>query len=93
MGMSTRLGCAIGLLSKPNHCWVSLPTSRENVKGRYRQQAQLGHDAPLTLSTYGHVIDELEDAPRAQAEDAIREGRRSWCVTGVPESPADGVVG
>ncbi len=25
---------------------------------------QLGHDAKLTLSTYGHVIDELEDAPR-----------------------------
>ena len=32
---------------------------------------QLGHDAQLTLSTYGHVIDELEDAPRIAAEDAI----------------------
>ena len=26
---------------------------------------QLGHGAGLTLSTYGHVSDELEDAPRS----------------------------
>jgi hypothetical protein len=26
---------------------------------------QLGHDARLTLSTYGHVIDELEAPPRS----------------------------
>jgi integrase len=32
---------------------------------------QLGHDARLTLTTYGHVIDELEDAPRQDA-------RRFW---------------
>jgi integrase len=29
---------------------------------------ELGHDARLTLSTYGHVIDELEDLPRIDAE-------------------------
>ena len=60
---------------------------------------QLGHDAALTLSTYGHVIDELDDAPRIAAEDAIgprarpvchrcatRRGRR--CVTHTPsETP------
>ena len=44
---------------------------------------QLGHDAKLTLSTYGHVIDEFEDAPRVPAEDAIRAARRGPCVTGV----------
>ena len=33
---------------------------------------QLGHDARLTLTTYGHVIDELDDAPRMGAEEAIR---------------------
>ena len=32
---------------------------------------QLGHDARLTLSTYGHVIDELDDVPRIDAEAAI----------------------
>jgi integrase len=32
---------------------------------------QLGHDARLTLTRYGHVIDELEDAPRLEAEQAI----------------------
>jgi integrase len=32
---------------------------------------QMGHDAKLTLGTYGHVIEELEDAPRVPAEDAI----------------------
>jgi integrase len=44
---------------------------------------QLGHDAQLTLSTYGHVIDELDEAPRLAAEDAIRQARESSCVTGV----------
>jgi len=36
---------------------------------------QLGHDARLTLSTYGHVIDELEDQPRIDAETAINDAR------------------
>ena len=36
---------------------------------------QLGHDARLTLSTYGHVIDELEHVPRIDAEAAIAEAR------------------
>jgi integrase len=36
---------------------------------------QLGHDARLTLSRYGHVIDELEYQPRISAEDAIRAAR------------------
>ena len=46
---------------------------------------QLGHDAQLTLSTYGHVIDELDDAPRIAAEDAILAGPQRpvwhWCGT------------
>jgi integrase len=33
---------------------------------------QLGHGAHLTLSTYGHVIDELDDAPRQDAEITIQ---------------------
>ncbi len=37
---------------------------------------QLGHSAALTMRTYGHVIDELEDAPRISAEDAILAARR-----------------
>jgi len=36
---------------------------------------QLGHGAELTLGTYGHVMDELEDAPRVEAETAIRAAR------------------
>jgi integrase len=36
---------------------------------------QLGHGAQLTLGTYGHVIDELEDAPHLDAEQAIRAAR------------------
>ena len=42
---------------------------------------QLGHGARLTLDTYGHVIDELEDAPRLPAVDAILEARRSSSMT------------
>ena len=36
---------------------------------------QLGHDARLTLSTYGHVMDELEDSPRLDAQTAIADAR------------------
>jgi ATP-dependent exoDNAse (exonuclease V) alpha subunit len=36
---------------------------------------QLGHEARLTLSRYGHVIDEFEDEPRVDAETAIRRAR------------------
>jgi integrase len=36
---------------------------------------QLGHDARLTLSTYGHVIDELDELPRQDAEAAICAAR------------------
>lgn len=38
---------------------------------------QLGHDARLTLTRYGHVIDELEDTPQMDAEAAIAEARRT----------------
>lgn len=37
---------------------------------------QLGHGADLTLSTYGHTIDELDDAPRISAGEAIAAARR-----------------
>jgi integrase len=37
---------------------------------------QLGHDARLTLTRYGHVMDELEDTPRIEAEVAIADARR-----------------
>lgn len=36
---------------------------------------QLGHDARLTLGTYGHVIDELDHLPRIDAEAAIADAR------------------
>jgi integrase len=46
---------------------------------------QLGHAAGLTLSTYGHVVDELDDSPQIPAEDAIRAARSGSCVTGVSQ--------
>jgi integrase len=45
---------------------------------------QLGHDARLTLTRYGHVIDELEDAPRIEAEPAIADAR---CAAREDEPP------
>jgi integrase len=50
---------------------------------------QLGHDAQLTLSTYGHVIDELDDAPRIAAEDAIRAARDARVSPVCNGGPAD----
>jgi hypothetical protein len=46
---------------------------------------QLGHDARLTLTRYGHVIDELEDSPGIEAEAAIVKARLD-ARTGRPES-------
>ncbi|MDQ1464193.1 MAG: hypothetical protein QOC73_1134 [Actinomycetota bacterium] len=46
---------------------------------------QLGHGAGLTMSTYGHVIDELEDAPNLDAESAIRHARSPGVPRGVSE--------
>ncbi len=40
---------------------------------------QLGHDARLTLTRYGHVIDELEGSPRIEAETAIENARKAAC--------------
>jgi integrase len=51
---------------------------------------QLGHDARLTLTTYGHVIDELDDEPRMSAEDAIQTARHTSCVPGVSRKAANG---
>jgi integrase len=36
---------------------------------------QLGHSVAVCMKTYAHVIEELDDAPRISAEDAIAEAR------------------
>jgi len=41
---------------------------------------QLGHGAELTLRTYGHVIEELEDSPQLPAEEAIKQARETMCL-------------
>jgi len=56
---------------------------------------QLGHDARLTLTRYGHVIDELDEQPHLGAEAAIRAARvpsqfpgdMSQRIGGTGESP------
>ncbi len=45
---------------------------------------QLGHGAQLTLSTYGHVIEELEDVENVTAESAIEAARSSWAAHELP---------
>jgi integrase len=50
---------------------------------------QLGHGARLTLDTYGHVIDELDDAPRLPAVDAILQARRSSTTSAAGPPTAD----
>ena len=50
---------------------------------------QLGHDARLTLSTYGHVIDELDEAPqdlrRGRDPGRPRHTVFHWCA--IPADP------
>jgi hypothetical protein len=47
---------------------------------------QLGHDARLTLTRYGHVIDKLKDQPQIPAEQAIREARSQLVPSPFPEA-------
>lgn len=49
---------------------------------------QLGHDARLTLTHYGHVMDELEDTPRIEAEVAIADARQRVRPDG-PDAPSE----
>jgi integrase len=51
---------------------------------------QLGHGAELTLRTYGHVIEELEDAPQLPAEEAIRLAREVGPDLAVDEASVKG---
>jgi integrase len=44
---------------------------------------QLGHGADVTARCYGHIIDELEEAPRLSAEEAIRTARKQVSVRSV----------
>ena len=64
----------------------SQPRRRRGTKGKRCRRGgmasaglnvarQLGHSARLTLDTYGHVMDELDHAPRLAAVDAIMQAR------------------
>ena len=50
---------------------------------------QLGHDPRPTLSRYGHVIDELDDAPRIDAESAIRAAREAAVPAQYPRAASE----
>ena len=45
---------------------------------------QLGHSVTTCAGVYQHVMDELEDAPRITAEDAIRAARASKVARQLP---------
>jgi hypothetical protein len=73
---------------------VVVPPSQREAAERAIERAanvarQLGHDARLTLTTYGPVIDELDDQPRVPAEDAIAAARHTSCVPGGSREAAD----
>lgn len=50
--------------------------------------AQLGHSPALTLSTYGHLFAEFEDADRIDAEAEIAAARLA-CARRVHDSGAE----
>ena len=55
------------------HSFVSLLFAEGRTVIEVARQA--GHSPTMALATYGHVIEELEDAERRSAEDVIREAR------------------
>jgi hypothetical protein len=48
---------------------------------------QRGHGAQLTLGTYGHMIDELDDPPRQDAETGILAAHAGSTAHGCPLLP------
>ena len=54
---------------------VRLAAVSRGAVGDLRRR-QLGHSAAVCMRTYGHVIEELDEAPRISAEDAIPAARR-----------------
>jgi len=50
---------------------------------------QLGHDARLTLGTYGHVIEELDGAPQWDAEAAILAARAGSPAHQLPKASSE----
>jgi integrase len=54
---------------------------------------QLGHDARLTLTTYGHVIEELDDAPRSDPEAVILAAREPAVAHGLRSMGAKSASG
>lgn len=51
---------------------------------------QLGHDARLTLTRYGHVIEELDGSPNTDAEAAIRAARAGDVPVSYPRADVQG---
>jgi integrase len=45
---------------------------------------QLGHGGQLTLGTYGHVIDELDEAPRQEPRPQFSLLAKAWLPIGCP---------
>jgi integrase len=41
---------------------------------------QLGHNASMTISTYGHVVEDFEDQPRVDPEATIWAAREAACA-------------
>ena len=52
----------------------AIPSRRYGSAG-LKVAHQFGHGARLTPDTYGHVMDELDHAPRLAAVDAIMQAR------------------
>jgi hypothetical protein len=50
---------------------------------------QLGHSTAVCMRTYAHVIEELEDAPRISAEDAILAARHGADVRTSSDGPTE----
>ena len=55
------------------HSFVSLLIAERRTIIEVARQA--GHSPTMTLDTYGHVFDELEDAEPVTAEELIRQAR------------------
>lgn len=69
------------------HAFVSLLIAEGRSIVEVARQA--GHSATMTLDTYGHVFDELDDAERINPEEAIRTARATPCDLGATSEVTD----
>jgi hypothetical protein len=69
---------------------ANYPTKNERGRSVVEVASWLGHSPTMTYSVYAHVVEELRDSPRIDAEEAIRQARDQHVPVSYPSRADEG---